>query len=491
MVATLFYAIISLWLAIYTLHGLYLLWLYHRTKGTRLPPPNPREWPKVTVQLPIYNEFTTIERLLTSIVLLDYPRNLLEIQVLDDSTDETSAFAAEFVSKWQEAGTQINHIRREHRQGYKASALAYGMSCAGGEFLALFDADFIPPPNFLKQALPYFHYPRVGCVQARWGHTNREYSLLTRLQAMIIDAHFIVEQTARSRSGLLMNFNGSAGIWRKTCIEDSGGWSSRTLTEDFDLSYRAQLRGWRIAYTPELVVPAELPVEIAAYKHQQARWARGSLQTAKKMLIPLINSTLPLRLKIMGIIHLTHYLVHPLLLFALFLSLVLKIQASEVFEWIPVFMLFALVAPLLYLTGHAPESPPWFNRLKLIPAAMLLSIGMSVNNAQAALKGLLGPTEGTFVRTPKYALKQQSDRWEKSRYVLSRYSWGIPELFFMTLTFMGIINAIRIGDFYIIPWLFVYGSGYGLITIISIEQIIRRKVLRTQTHPFLFLGNRK
>lgn len=476
MVATILYGIVSLWLAIYSLHGLYLLWLYQRTKGTRLPPPNPREWPRVTVQLPIYNEFTTIERLLTAVVCMDYPRDLLEIQVLDDSTDETSALAGELVSAWQAAGVPISHIRRENRQGYKAGALAYGMRRAGGEFLALLDADFIPPPHFLKQALPYFQDPCVGCVQARWGNANREYSLLTRLQAMIIDTHFIVEQTARSRSGLLMNFNGSAGIWRMSCIEDAGGWSSRTLTEDFDLSYRAQLRGWRIAYTPDLVVPAELPIEIAAYKYQQARWARGSLQTAKKLLPALILSTLPLRLKIMGIIHLTHYLVHPLLLLSLFLSLVLKIQASEVFAWIPVMMLFALIAPLLYLTAHAPESPPWFKRLEILPAAFLLSLGMSANNAHAALQGLLGSAEGTFVRTPKYALKAQSERWEKSRYVLDHEPWVIPELVLMLITFLGILNAIRVGDFAVVPWLIVYFSGFGLVTMISIEQIIRRKL---------------
>jgi cellulose synthase/poly-beta-1,6-N-acetylglucosamine synthase-like glycosyltransferase len=471
----LFYAIISLWLAIYSLHGLYLLWRYHRTKGTQPPPPNPCEWSKVTVQLPIYNEYTTIERLITSAVSMDYPKNLIEIQVLDDSTDETSLLAADLVLKWQKAGFNIFYLRREHRKGYKAGALAYGLSCAAGEFLALFDADFIPPPNFLKQALPFFHDPRVGCVQARWGHTNREYSLLTRLQAMMIDAHFIVEQTARSRSGLLMNFNGSAGIWRKTCIADAGGWSSQTLTEDFDLSYRAQLRGWRIAYTPDLVVPAELPVEIAAYKNQQARWARGSLQTARKMLIPLISSALPLRIKIMGVIHLTHYLVHPLLLLSIVFSLVIKLQASEVFEWIPVLMLLALITPLLFLTGQAPESPPWLIRLKLIPAAMLLSIGMSVNNAQAALKGLLGPAEGTFFRTPKYALKQHSDHWETSRYALSRDSWGILEFVLIILSIWGMINAIRVREFYMIPWLLLYGSGYGLTTMISLEQMIRRK----------------
>ena len=476
MVAAILYGMVSLWLAIYSLHGLYLLWLYQHAKDKRLPPPDPHEWPRVTVQLPIYNESTTIERLLTAVVCMDYPRDLLEIQVLDDSTDETNALAAELVRAWQAVGVSISHIRRDNRQGYKAGALAYGMRRAGGEFLALLDADFIPPPDFLKQALPYFQDPSVGCVQARWGNTNRDYSLLTRLQAMMIDTHFIVEQTARSRSGLLMNFNGSAGIWRRTCIEDAGGWSSQTLTEDFDLSYRAQLRGWRIAYTPDVVVPAELPIEIAAYKHQQARWARGSLQTAKKMILPLMNSTLPLRHKIMGVIHLTHYLVHPLLLVSLFLSLVLKIQASEVFEWIPVMMWFALIAPLLYLTAHAPESPPWFKRLEILPAAFLLSLGMSVNNSHAALMGLMGPAEGTFVRTPKYALKAQSERWEKSRYALYHEPWLIPELGLMLFTFLVIISAIRSGDFYMVPWLIVYFSGFGLVTIISVEQIIRRKL---------------
>jgi cellulose synthase/poly-beta-1,6-N-acetylglucosamine synthase-like glycosyltransferase len=478
LVVTFLYVLVSLWLAIYSLHGLYLLLLYHRMKGPRPDPPAPNPWPSVTVQLPIYNEFTTVERLLAAVVSLDYPHDRLQIQVLDDSTDETVHLVDRLVVFWQAAGVNIIHVRRDHRQGYKAGALAHGTSSASGDFIAIFDADFVPPPDFLKRCLPHFFDPKVGCVQARWGHLNRDYSLLTRLQAMAIDAHFMVEQTARLNSGLLMNFNGSAGIWRKCCISDAGGWQSRTLTEDFDLSYRAQLRGWRIDYLPDLVVPAELPVQMAAFKQQQARWARGSLQTARKLFIPLIQSSLPLRLKFMGAIHLTHYLVHPLLLLALLLSLWMRFQVSEIFQWVPVLMITALISPLLYLTGAAPEAPSWPRRLLLIPALMLLSIGISYNNARAALLGLFGSDEGDFVRTPKFAVERRSDRWEFSRYAIARNSWGTVEVMLMILSMMGLLQALRNMDVYFIPWLLLYGCGYGFIVIISIEQSIRHPAVR-------------
>ncbi len=477
MVVSLLFALVSLWLAIYSFHSLYLLLLFHRARGSRPTPQSPQILPTITVQLPIFNEFTTVERLLKAVSALDYPPEKLQIQVLDDSTDETSLLITQMVTNLKNEGVNIVHIQRKHRQGFKAGALAHGMLSASGEFVALFDADFVPPPDFLKRSIPWFNDPRVGCVQSRWGHLNRDYSLLTRLQAMAIDAHFMVEQTARSRNGLLMNFNGSAGVWRSACIVDAGGWQSGTLTEDFDLSYRAQMKGWQIDYLPDLVVPAELPVQMTAFKQQQARWARGSLQTAKKLLIPLLKSKLPLRLKITGTLHLTHYLVHPLLLLALLLSIWMRFQIFEIFQWIPLLMVTVLISPLLYLTSPAPEAPNWLQRLKLIPGLVLLSIGISLNNAQAALIGLFISNEGVFVRTPKFSVKHAADRWELSRYVLRNNPWGIGEFILTLLSLLGLFQAVTNHDFFLIPWLMFYGAGYGLISMISLKQAIRQLTL--------------
>ena len=478
MVITLLYVLVSLWLAAYSLHSLYLLWLYHRSQGPLAAPQPPADWPPVTVQLPVYNEYTTLERLLRAVAALDYPGDRLQIQLLDDSTDATTALAAGLVAALQRRGLNITHLRRPHRRGFKAGALAEGMLSASGEFIAIFDADFVPPPDFLKRSLPHFADQKVGCVQSRWGHLNRDYSLLTRLQAMAIDAHFIVEQTARSRSGLLMNFNGSAGVWRSACIADAGGWQSGTLTEDFDLSYRAQLRGWRITYLPELVVEAELPVQMAAFKQQQARWARGSLQTARKLLVPLLQSRLPLRLKLMGTLHLTHYLVHPLLLLALILSLGMRIASSELIHWLPLLMVTALVSPLLFLTSPAPEAPPWPKRLALIPALVLLSIGISWNNAGAALAGLFVRDEGTFQRTPKFALQHAAERWETNRYAVTRTAPWLAEAVLMLLAALAAVQALQSGDLALVPWLLLYGAGYGLVAAVSLEQSLRRRAVR-------------
>ncbi len=477
MVVSVLYIIVTFWLAAYSLHSLYLLWIYHRVKGKRTEPVFDGELPQVTIQLPVYNELTTIERLVKETAAIDYPGGRLQIQILDDSTDETTSVISNLLPSLRQEGVNIEHIHRAERAGFKAGALANAMNSATGEFIAIFDADFIPPRDFIYKCLPWFNGPTVGCVQGRWGHLNRDYSMLTRLQAMAIDAHFMVEQTARSRSGLLMNFNGSGGIWRKTCIEDAGGWQAGTLTEDFDLSYRAQMKGWRLEYQPDLVIPGELPVQMAAFKQQQARWARGSLQTARKLLVPLLRSPLPIKLKITGTLHLTHYLVHPLILLTLMLSIILRIQDAAIFQWAPLFMLSAIVPPLLYLTSPAPEAPSWLGRLKLIPILLLLSIGISVNNTKAALLGLFLTNEGVFVRTPKFAVHHSKQRWEQSRYAIVNDPIGFGEFFFMLFAITGLIIAWILGDYLFAPWLFLYASGYGLIVFTSVMQSIRRKTM--------------
>ncbi len=464
------YILVSICLVIYSINSLYLLILYHRSKGLNPDTQEIDEWPSVTVQLPVYNELNAIERLIFSVAQFDYPATHLQIQILDDSDDQTTALISGIVSKLRKDGVNISHIHRETRSGYKAGALANGMSQVTGDFIAIFDADFLPPPDFLKKIIPHFSDQSVGCIQCRWGHNNRDFSLLTKLQAMAIDAHFMVEQTARSRNGLLLNFNGSGGVWRKTCIEDSGGWQSGTLTEDFDLSYRAQLKGWSIAYLPNIVVPGELPAQIDAYKNQQSRWARGSIQTARKLLIPLITSALPLRMKIMGVIHLTHYMVHPLILLSLILSLFFNYDMSGIVRWLPLLMVMMLISPLLYLTCPAPESPGWRRRLILIPPLMLMSVGISLNNSRAALSGLFERNEGVFIRTPKYALQGNAGSWEKSHYAIREKNWVTWELLVALVVLVFIFQAIITNNINLVPWLIFYGFGYGLIAYFSIYQ---------------------
>ena len=290
-VAEVLYGVCVLLLSLYGANSLVLIWLFLRHRDdSGAEPLAPETWPHVTVQLPIYNELHIVERLLTAAARLDYPGDRLEIQVLDDSTDETRRVASQTVARLRAQGTDIVHIVRPNRAGYKAGALAAGLDQAKGELIAMFDADFDPPAVFLRNVVPHFADSAVGCVQTRWGHLNRDYSPFTRAQALGVDGHFVVEQTARSRSGMFVNFNGSAGVWRRRCIDDAGGWQGDTLTEDLDLSYRAQLRGWRIAYLPDVIVPAELPAQISGFKRQQARWAQGSIQTALKLVGPLLRS---------------------------------------------------------------------------------------------------------------------------------------------------------------------------------------------------------
>jgi cellulose synthase/poly-beta-1,6-N-acetylglucosamine synthase-like glycosyltransferase len=470
MVISVIYILVSICLVIYSINSLYLLILYHRSKGLNPDTQVVDEWPRVTVQLPVYNELNAIERLIYSVANFDYPATHLQIQILDDSDDQTTTLISRVISRLQKSGVNISHIHRKTRSGYKAGALANGMTQVTGDFIAIFDADFLPPPDFLKKIIPHFSDPSVGCIQCRWGHTNRDFSLLTKLQAMAIDAHFMVEQTARSRNDLLLNFNGSGGTWRRTCIEDSGGWQSGTLTEDFDLSYRAQLNGWSIVFLPNIVVPGELPSHIEAYKNQQSRWARGSIQTARKLLMPLIRSELPLRKKIMGAIHLTHYMVHPLILLSLILSLFFNYEISSVVRWLPLLMVTMLISPLLYLTCPAPEAPGWKKRLVLIPPLMLMSVGISLNNTRAAMSGLFIRNEGVFVRTPKYALQSNVRDWKKRHYAIYKSNWVTWELMIALVVLVFVIQSIFSKNFNLTPWLIFYGFGYGLIAIFSISQ---------------------
>jgi cellulose synthase/poly-beta-1,6-N-acetylglucosamine synthase-like glycosyltransferase len=470
-----FIGLLALILTFYAWNSLYLLglaWRKRREKRAQAAQAAPAEparpprvdWPVVTVQLPIYNEYNTVERLLDAAAGLDYPREQFEIQVLDDSDDETAALVDRKAAALRGQGLPVCVLRRSDRRGYKAGALAAGLTVARGDLLAIFDADFVPAPDFLRRAVPALDDEQVGCFQGRWTHLNREDSLLTRLEAVAIDAHFMVEQYARAGSGLLLGFNGSGGLWRKACIQDAGGWQMDTLTEDLDLSYRAQLRGWRIAYSPDLCVPGELPVTIPALLRQQSRWARGSIQTARKLIPHLLKARLPLRVKLQGFLHLTAYMTHVLVILTFVLGGVLNLAdlLSPVhatgLNWLPWFVMSALGPPLLHMTVAAPEAPRWPRRMSLVPAMIVLSLGVTLNNARAACIGLFTRSAGVFERTPKYGSSTQGVHYTRSA---RRPVWGEVGMGLFSLA--GVPSAVHRGDWGMLTWLLMYDLGFFVV----------------------------
>jgi hypothetical protein len=363
--------------------------------------------PRVTVQLPVYNEVCVVERAIDAVAALDHPRACLEIQVLDDSTDPRAVtLAAAAVARHRAAGLDIIHVRRGHRDGFKAGALASGLAGARGAFLAVFDADFVPRPDFLRSVLPAFRDPRVGMVQAGWEHLNRDDGWLTAAQATLLDAHFALEHGTRAGGGLFFNFNGTAGVWRRACIEDAGGWSAATLTEDLDLSYRAQLRGWRFAYAADVGVPAELPRTVGALRSQQHRWALGSIQTARRLLPRVLAAPIPGRVKLEACFHLTSNVAYPLLLvLGLLLAPLLAVPPTGP-RWLPwllqgVVVLAGMVPVALFLAaGRRARGATRGRALRDAALALVLGIGLSLANTRAVLEGLWRDG-GTFIRTPK------------------------------------------------------------------------------------------
>ena len=476
------YAFSAILLGLYGLNNLILTWSYLRHRKDPVPEPaDLAEWPPVTVQLPIYNEVHTIERLLAKVAKLDYPIDRLEIQVLDDSSDETRQLAASLVHQLQADGFDISHVTRPDRSGFKAGALAFGMESAKGELIAIFDADFLPPTDFLQKVVPHFGDPAVGCVQARWGHVNRDYSIFTRTQALGVDGHFVVQQAARSQSGLFLNFNGTAGMWRQTCIADAGGWQSDTLTEDLDLSFRAQLRGWRITYLPELVVPAELPAQISAFKRQQARWAQGSMETALKLIRPLLRSGQPWQVKLEGVIHLTGYLVHPLMLAIILLSFPMSFSRNWMVLGIPWLMVTAAGPPFMYAVAQRAGDEDWRRRLRYLPLLVMLGMGLSLNNSGAVMRAIFG-VKREFQRTPKFDLQKSVDSWVGSHYA-PKGDWLIwGELGLALLVF--VLFAIPGVRWTFVPWLLLYAAGFSYVAVVNLHQTwLRRRWLARQPIP--------
>lgn len=455
-------------LSFYGLHRYRLIYLYKKYAHRRPPqPPMPAEWPQVTIQLPLYNEKYVVERLLATVAQMDYPRDRLEIQVLDDSTDDTTELARAAVERYAAVGVPITYFHRRRRTGYKAGALAAGLARARGAFVAVFDADFLPPQDFLRRTVPHFADPKLGMVQTRWTYINRNYSLLTRVQAMLLDGHFVLEHGGRWRAGLFFNFNGTAGIWRRAAIEDAGGWEHDTLTEDTDLSYRTQLRGWKFLYLPEVECPSELPVEMSAFKSQQARWSKGLIQSAKKILPLMWRAPVPWRVKLEAFYHLTGCVSYPLMVALSLLLLPAMIvrfyQGWWQMLWIdlPLFLAATGSVSSFYLVAQRELDPRrWKRSFLLLPALMAVGIGMALRNARAVLEALWG-VRSPFVRTPKYRVESARLPWYARVYSASGWDW-LPwiELGLGTYFLWATLYVFSIENYAAVPFLCLFLYGY-------------------------------
>ena len=471
------YLLSTAMLAIYGLNTLYHTWVYWQfRKQDILQTPKPftvletiRVTPTVTVQLPIYNERHVARRLIDAVANLDWPAQHLHIQVLDDSTDDTCQIVAGTIARYQDKGLTIDHIRRPNRQGYKAGALQQGLATTQGEFIAIFDADFVPLSDFLQKAIPCFADSTIGCVQTRWGHVNPDVSGLTKAQALGIDGHFIVEQQARHQMGAFLNFNGTAGVWRRRCMDDAGGWEGDTLTEDLDLSYRAQLRGWRIHYRPDVVAPAELPVQIDAFKRQQFRWAKGSLQTAIKLFGKLWTSHNPFWRKALGTLHLTNYLVHPLMVLNLLLIWPMTFSESFVLRLAPFFTVAAIGPPLMYWAAMSAQDVPWPARLRQLALLLALGTGLSVNNTRAAIEAIFR-IRSAFKRTPKFAVTDKQRHWQTSSYALPKDPTAWVELALAVYATVLLVYSLSIGMWWVVLWLILYSFSYSYIASLAFVQ---------------------
>jgi cellulose synthase/poly-beta-1,6-N-acetylglucosamine synthase-like glycosyltransferase len=464
----LLYTISLVFLSIYGLNSLLLTILFLVKRRRNLPiPPDPAEWPSITLQLPVFNERYVVERVIDAACALDYPQDKLTIQVLDDSTDETTQIAYRRVEYHQTRGINISLLHRTDRSGYKAGALAAALSQAPDDLISVVDADFIPPCDFFHRLVPYLAAdPHLGMVQARWGHLNAGYNIATRGQALFLDGHFVVEQIARSRSGFFFNFNGSGGIWRKSSILDAGGWQSDTLTEDLDLSFRAQLRGCQMVYLPDVTIPGEVPPMLSAFKRQQYRWALGATQVVRKTAASLLTSHLNPIKRLQAFIHLTGYATHFFMLIFLLSCLPVVLNGGRGLPNMPWLSIASIGAPLLFALSQVAVYPDWLRRLVYLPVLFLISIGLAFNNTRGILAGLSGKP-GEFTRTPKFQLQSAGDSWRGNPYVLQLDMSVVGEL--VLAAYAAFTLSLAITHFPpLIPVLSLFTLSFGFMGLSSL-----------------------
>jgi|HubBroStandDraft_5_1064220.scaffolds.fasta_scaffold08157_2 cellulose synthase/poly-beta-1,6-N-acetylglucosamine synthase-like glycosyltransferase len=472
------YFVVLVILAAYGAHRYWMVYLYYKYKKNKTIEPAVRfdQLPRVTVQLPIFNEQYVVDRLLDAVCRLDYPKDKLDIQLLDDSTDETVEVARILVDRYAALGHPVKYIHRTNREGFKAGALEAGLKTAKGEFIAIFDADFVPPQDFLLKCIHHFTDSKVGMVQTRWTHINRHYSFLTEVEAILLDGHFVLEHSARSRSGVFFNFNGTAGMWRRSAIDEAGGWEHDTLTEDTDLSYRAQLKGWKFLYLQDVECPAELPVEMTAFKTQQARWAKGLIQVSKKILPRVLKSDASRAVKIEACYHLTANLSYPLMIVLSVLlmpAMIIRFYQGwfqMLYIDLPLFMASTFSISSFYLVSQKELFPKrWLRSLFYLPLLMSLGIGLTITNTRAVLEALVGK-QTAFARTPKYRVESKKDKIFAVKY-RKRLGW-IPwiELLIGTYFALAVFYAIDNENYFTVPFLLLFVVGYWCTGLMSLLQ---------------------
>jgi cellulose synthase/poly-beta-1,6-N-acetylglucosamine synthase-like glycosyltransferase len=472
------YFAVMILLSFYGIHRYTMCYQYfkYRRNANPVPPRRFDELPTVTIQLPIFNEQFVIDRLLEAVCSIEYPREKLEIQVLDDSTDETREVAAAIVERYAALGHPIVHIHRTNRHGFKAGALDAGLQISKGEFVAIFDADFVPGSDWLMQVIHHFAEPHIGMVQTRWTHLNRDYSLLTQIEAILLDGHFVLEHGARFRSGEFFNFNGTAGMWRRQAITDGGGWQHDTLTEDTDLSYRSQMAGWKFKYVPEVECPSELPIEMTAFKTQQARWAKGLIQTGIKILPRVWRSKASLRIKIESVYHLTANMSYPLMV--IMSALLIPAMICRFYQgWfqmliidVPLFTASSFSIAVFYVMSQRELYPKtWKRTFYYLPFLMALGIGLTVTNTKAVMEALFG-IKSAFVRTPKYRVAQKGQRSQAAKYRkrLKLAPWIELALGFYFL--LAIIYTFSNHNYFTAPFLILFVVGYWYTGLMSLLQ---------------------
>jgi cellulose synthase/poly-beta-1,6-N-acetylglucosamine synthase-like glycosyltransferase len=465
-------------LSFYGIHRYSMCYKYFRysKNSNPIPPRRFDDLPRITVQLPIFNEQFVIDRLIEAVCAMDYPREKLEIQVLDDSTDETQTVAAAVVERYAALGCNIAYIHRKNREGFKAGALDAGLKVAKGEFIAIFDADFVPPSDWLMRVIHHFAEPEIGMVQTRWTHLNRDYSILTQIEAILLDGHFVLEHGARYRSGEFFNFNGTAGMWRRQAIYDGGGWQHDTLTEDTDLSYRSQMAGWKFKYQPEIECPSELPIEMTAFKTQQARWAKGLIQTSIKILPRIWRSRAPFRVKLEAVYHLTANVSYPLMV--IMSALLIPAMICRFYQgWFqmliidfPLFTASSFSIAVFYVMSQREIYPKtWMRTLLFLPFLMAVGIGLTVTNTKAVLEALLG-IKSAFVRTPKYRVLEKGQKAQAAKYRkrLKLIPWIELLLGFYFLA--AIVYTFSNHNYFTAPFLVLFVVGYWYTGLMSLLQ---------------------